>query len=522
MLRADDDDDTAILSPALSLLMPVRNLAGTSSALQRKLSCGGNIKGAAIELVEHKNNTAPQFSALTAKAGIMARIVDYLGARDVVCVQSWNRSMGRRARKLMLHLRVQPWESAVIFYLRRQTDKPGSSGATASRFPVDGLRALQLMELRDNYAADFAAAISSGLLDRLQSLQVCCSSSMKLVNLRLFVSALSPRSLPELRALDFAGSKLGDDVVADIAALFKKGHFAGLEHFSLARNALQEAGCRKLVGALCHSGCRAKLRSLNLGGNSIAEEGARALFKGLGSDCFVGLRFFSICNNLIPPGPIHEDLLKSIRSQACLKWRVIDLGWNNQIGDIGLVPLFEGIAGRNLCSGLQQIFVQSTNLGDAAATALGALLSSGACSRLTALDVSTNRISADGARALVKGFEGCPRLKRFAIANNDIGAEGIRHISDAFQRGHGLSMEILDLSYTSGSSSIQLLAMAIAQSRCPNLRELSVLDHYHPSFNVAHVFRASMRMSSFHLRSQAKKGAPAQSLEYRTSSGRKM
>jgi Ran GTPase-activating protein (RanGAP) involved in mRNA processing and transport len=409
--------------------------------------------------------------------------------------------MKRRMRKVVLHLRVQPWESAVIAYLRRQNDAIYSNGGPSYQFSLDKLRALQLMELRDDGASQFSSAISSGFIDQLQALQVQCSPSMQLGYLRALMEAFTPRSLPKLRSLDLSGSKLGDEIVVDIATMFKRGQLAGLESFSLASNAVQDAGCRKLVAALCHSDCRAKLRSLNLNGNLIANEGARALFNGLTSECLAGLRWLHLGDNLIPAGAIVENLSKAIQSRSCLKWQTIDLGLNSEVGDEGLFSLFEKIGGRDLCSGLRQIKVQSTNMGDIAAEALGVILASGTCKKLSTLDVSTNAISLVGARHLFEGFEGCPQLKSFSIANNDIGGEGFRILSDALIKGHGRKLERLDVSYTNYSTGIQLIARAIAQLCCPNLRELGVLDHSRSGTEIAQIFRACKHMNSLRLKS---------------------
>jgi len=501
MAHADGADASVELSKKFSMLVPAYRLAGPSRVLQRKVCDGTNNIGKASIFGQQRNYELATLATLIAKTGVLGHIFDCLGARDVILAQSWCRFVRRRMRKPVFHLRVQPWESAAIVYLRRQLDASKNSDGHFDRFPLDRLRALQLMELRDDSAFELSAAISSGLIDHLQALQVQCSPSMQLGNLRALVEAVASRSLPELRTLDLSGSKLGDELVVDIAGMFKKGQLAGLESLSLAKNAVQDAGCRKLVAALCHSDCRARLRTLHLSGNMISNEGARALFDGLSSKCLTGLRWLHLSDNLVPAEPIVENLSKAIRSRACLKWHAIDLGLNNEIGDKGLFPLFEKIGGRDVCSGLRQIKVQSTNMGDRAAEALGVLLAGGTCGKLSTLDVSTNTITVVGALHLFEGFKGCSHLKYFSIANNDIGGEGIRHLSDTLMQGHGRKLENVDVSYTNYSAGIQLIARAMAQSCCPNIRELGVMDHSRSGTDIAQIFRACKHMNSLRLKS---------------------
>jgi internalin A len=186
--------------------------------------------------------------------------------------------------------------------------------------------------------------------------------------------------LSQLTSLDLGGNLIGDDGARALAALTQ------LNSLGLWRNEISNDGARALAALT-------QLASLGLSNNRIADDGARAL---------VGLSQLTSLD--LGSNQIGDDGARALADLT----QLTSLGlWVNQIGPDGARAL----------AGLTQLTYLSlwrNPIGDDGARALADL------AQLTSLHLDESQIRADGARALAS----LTRLTSLRVGGNQIGADG--------------------------------------------------------------------------------------------------
>jgi uncharacterized protein (TIGR02996 family) len=259
---------------------------------------------------------------------------------------------------------------------------------------VDGIRALaqapQLAKLQTLRLAgsSIGPAGATAIAEQLTEL-----TELDLWNSDLeFHGARAVLGLPRLVDLDLGGNELTGAIAR---AIVDAPNLAGMQKLWLRDNQIGDAG----AGALGHLSA---LVSLDLHSNEISHAGVRAL-----ADRLHALSFLDISSN--PLGPRGAQALADLAAVETLNVASTELG-------------VEGARALARAPKLSVLLASYNTFGPDGVRMLAPLLS-----RLTRLDLKSNALTADGARALRD--VPLPRLRWLDVGHNALGAEGARHLA---------------------------------------------------------------------------------------------
>jgi Ran GTPase-activating protein (RanGAP) involved in mRNA processing and transport len=173
---------------------------------------------------------------------------------------------------------------------------------------------------------------------------------------------------------------------------------------------LRDAGMVSVAAAL---ESMADLHTLSLHGNSISDEGAAALASVLANDRSTIVELYLDSNKIGDAGfaALGTALIDNTRLA------VLDLD-HNPISDAGLAALMKNM---HLNKALYSLDLVSLGITDEGASAVGDFLASGSYGNLTVIDMSSNDIGDEGARALANGLEKNHILCELILTGNEIG-----------------------------------------------------------------------------------------------------
>ena len=218
-----------------------------------------------------------------------------------------------------------------------------------------------------------------------------------------------------LQALNLGGNYVG----ADGAEAIAKGlqHCKCLQMLNLAGNSIKADGAKALAEGLKYCNC---LETLNLGGNGISSNGIEALTQGL-QHCSDLKTLELDWNNIGADGA--NSLSKILKHLSRLQTLNLE---GNYIDDGGAVALAEGLSG---CSSLQILRLGGNGIGDSGVRALASALKY--CNRLQILDLNRNCVSDEGVRVLAEGL--CHSLHTLDLGSNNISSNSAKAIANTLQ-----------------------------------------------------------------------------------------
>jgi len=202
-------------------------------------------------------------------------------------------------------------------------------------------------------------------------------------------------SLPGLTSLNLWGNSIGAEGAKAVAA-----HLQSLASLDLAGNGIGAEGAKAIAAHL------QSLTSLDLARNGIGAEGAKAVAAKL-----TGLASLNLDGN-----NIGDEGAKAIA--ANLKALTSLNLWDNRIGAEGAKAIAENL------KALASLDLWNNGIGDEGAKAIAAKLTG-----LTSLDLWNNGIGDEGAKAIAANLKALTSLN---LAGNNIGEEGAKAILDAW------------------------------------------------------------------------------------------
>jgi len=174
-----------------------------------------------------------------------------------------------------------------------------------------------------------------------------------------------------------------------------------------------------LAGALVASSGRRPLR-LDLGGNLIGPHGARCLREAVAGGGLPPLSRLNLCNcGLGVAGALHlADLLRDPAAAAALEdLEDLELG-SNEVGEEGARALAAALP---RCPALRKLHLSYNRLGEGGARALAEALPQ--CPALEQLELNNNGLGEGAARALAEALPRCPALRELGLSSNGVGEE---------------------------------------------------------------------------------------------------
>ena len=240
------------------------------------------------------------------------------------------------------------------------------------------------------------------------------------------------RRLAEIdcNALDFSFCSLSPfDCVTLVHALQSSGE--KIEHFKLESNHIASLGCREIskwFGGidLDHEGF-CNLRSLNLGGNGITDEGLTYLTTALiKKNC--KLKSLGLDSNGITDKGV-KDLTEALINTNC-NLSSLNLA-GNDLTDEAVEHLTTAL--KNPGCNLRSLGLECDEITDEGVKHLTKALTNSNC-KLNSLGLESNRITDKGVKhlteALTHDTNDC-KLNRLGLANNKITDEGVKHLTTA-------------------------------------------------------------------------------------------
>ena len=240
------------------------------------------------------------------------------------------------------------------------------------------------------------------------------------------------RRLAEIdcNALDFSFCSLSPfDCITLVHALQSSGE--KIEHFKLESNHIASLGCREIFKwfggiDLDHEGF-CNLRSLNLGGNGITDEGLTYLTTALiKKNC--KLKSLGLDSNGITDKGV-KDLTEALINTNC-NLSSLNLA-GNDLTDEAVEHLTTAL--KNPGCNLRSLGLECDEITDEGVKHLTKALTNSNC-KLNSLGLESNRITDKGVKhlteALTHDTNDC-KLNRLGLANNKITDEGVKHLTTA-------------------------------------------------------------------------------------------
>ena len=270
----------------------------------------------------------------------------------------------------------------------------------------------------------------------------------------------------------------------------KEGMMANLTTLNLAKNAIGDRGLKQLAFAF------PQLTELNLARNSITDQGILSIKDEFEKGAFKNLTKLNLADNKIKKtrGDSGMNALAFEAGRGALE-HLTELNLSgNLIGENGARALAKAAATRRGgFKHLNKLFLASTNIKARGASAIAK--AARYWPHLRGLDLSSNRLGADGVRALceaaaTRNEESCSRvlergggafarLTKLELSDNDMGNDGMIALADAtmagaFQRLVGLGLS----SNKIGGSGMRVLSRAVvAHGALPRIEEIELIDN---------------------------------------------
>ncbi len=286
-----------------------------------------------------------------------------------------------------------------------------------------------------------------------------------------------------LSVLKLGYNNLGDEGVTTLASGIST--HAALTSLDLGFNNIGDVGCKALSSAILSTSRRGgKLHTLYLAGNSIGEEGARALAQVLRCGC--GLNRIHLTRNCIGPDGVKELM------DAIIDYEV-RIPREGSCSSHEMYKTNGGIIHTQTHDGLTELFIGGTNMGHDGCVAVAKMLehtttlkvlslanceltdSEGAilaaaitknCKRLPLekLQLSFNNFTCRGIETLMNAVWGLTSLKELQLDNNQMQARGAQVIAAVL--GAVKTLTTLNVGFNSISGSgIKVLMKAVAESK---------------------------------------------------------
>jgi Ran GTPase-activating protein (RanGAP) involved in mRNA processing and transport len=268
----------------------------------------------------------------------------------------------------------------------------------AAGCPVWEFEGLTAAEVRALLLTIRSGTISSRLQEL--SLRYC---SLGAVGARMLGQALVSCTAPLLMGLALEGAGIGTEGAAALAEALLAGCMPALSALDLSTNGLGAAGTGALWSALWCGGAPS-LTLLRLSDNSLSMDGSQVL---LIRGAFAGM-----------PG-----------------LAALDLG-GNPLGDEGVGTLAQAIKATPLEDKLEALDLRKCSFGDEGIRQLAYAFECQQSHSLAKLNVSCNRIGAEGAFHLAQRLSlAAPSLTNLQLGGNFLGADGVRSALGALLMG---------------------------------------------------------------------------------------
>lgn len=250
--------------------------------------------------------------------------------------------------------------------------------------------------------------------------------------------------------------------------------YSSLGTLQLGRLQMSTLQLYELARACETPGAFPNVQFLDLSSNGISSKKAAKLMGVLGRSCVLpNLRAVELSFN--PLGSQGAGDLQALLSRRKLQYLGLYSCALKSMGGLLLVNALQNIQ----VSQLRSLRLGKNDLGDFAANnVLNALTESCAFPHLEELDLSFNKLSAEGITAFLKG-EGrsklYQKLRRFTLSGNPLLDDGVTIISELLQPGALPRLEVLHISGTGiGTKGVQGLMTALENGACRNLHYLSL------------------------------------------------
>ncbi|KAL7459132.1 hypothetical protein ACHAWC_010847 [Mediolabrus comicus] len=324
---------------------------------------------------------------------------------------------------------------------------------------------LQVLNLgENNLGRDGSVALGKALKacdnPRLQKL-VLCFNSIDDEGLRALVDGM--QNCHSLTELDLEGNDLiTADGFSSLSTLFQSEH-CHLKHLDVSYMNMGDVGVVRTISTGLAS--LTSLEKLHFSGNSIGDDGARALGAEL-----VNLRSLEDLN-------LGDNSIGDVGASALAAGLVnlrsledLNLG-ENSIGDDGARALAAGL--KNLQS-LETLNLSSNSIGSTGATAIGAGLKS--LQSLKTLFLYSNSIGDGGSAALAAGLVNLHSLEKIYLGANSIGDLGVQALVEGgLVHCDNLQYLCLSSNVTITASGLSSMSTILQSERC-SLTEISIWD----------------------------------------------
>ena len=323
--------------------------------------------------------------------------------------------------------------SGNLHKLKISNNSISCSGAKSIADALKHCTHLEELNINDNrIGEDGACVLASSLYNLKESLLKLDISNNSIKSGCVNVIADVLKQYKHLTELNISGNYIGEDgacVLASSLCNLKES----LLKLDISNNSIKSGGVKAIANALKQ--CK-HLGELNISGNYIGEDGACVLASSL-CNFKKSLHKLDISNNGIKSGGVNAfaNALKQ-----CKHLTELNIS-GNCIGDVGLSGLastFRHCAGR-LC----KLDVSSNNIRIDGAKAIANVLKR--CTHLEELVVSHNSIGDEGACIIASSLGHCAQsLHKLCMSDNDIGTKGCEAIAKALK--HYKKLKELDLS----------------------------------------------------------------------------
>lgn len=210
-----------------------------------------------------------------------------------------------------------------------------------------------------------------------------------------------------------------------------------------SNNDITSAGAAEL-SIMLHS--NTPIRSLNLGSNSLGDEGFEALCDSQG---FYQLEFLDVSNNGITGKAIEYWLQNSTHRKffdrnPSLETQITYINFQQNILKDECFSLWSTVALDNLRLKIQHLNLRGCEIGDEGAQYIAEFIknSSETFGSLRDIDLGANKISAIGAYHLANSLDGNSCIYKFNIRANQIGDDGAKAFAHVFKKNNNEVREL--------------------------------------------------------------------------------
>ena len=294
-----------------------------------------------------------------------------------------------------------------------------------------------------------------------------------------------------LSVLKLGYNNLRNEGVATLASGIST--HAALTSLDLGFNDIGDQGCIALASAILSTSTRGgccKLHTLYLAGNSIGEEGARALAQVVRCGC--GLKIIHLTGNSIGPDGVTELMDAVIDQERKVAGQLSNDSGNKSTSGAPIDQSFSSIT-TSIYGGLTELFLGGTNMGHTGCIAVAkmledtkslrvlslancdlcdaeAILLANAITKnckelpLEKLQLSFNNLTCKGIEALMNAVWGLKKLKDLQLDNNKMQTRGAQVVAAVLGAVKTLTRLNVGFNPMHGSG-IKILMKSVAESK---------------------------------------------------------